>query len=129
MGGTWERMIRSIRNVLSVLLQQHGQQLDDELLRTLMMEAEAIVNRRPLTLVDMRPPDSPQQITPSQLLMLKSKVVLPPPGVFVHQDLYCRRRWRRVQYLANYFWSRWKSEFLPTLQEQKKVDKAAEEPP
>ncbi|XP_038076118.1 uncharacterized protein LOC119744319 [Patiria miniata] len=124
MGGTWERLIRSIRQALSTLLQKHGQQLDDELLRTLMTEAEAIVNSRPLTYVDMVAPDSEEPLTPSQLLMLKSKVVLPPPGVFIQQDLYCRRRWRRVQYLANQFWSRWKTEYLSTLQERKKWQKA-----
>ncbi|XP_038053892.1 uncharacterized protein LOC119726309 [Patiria miniata] len=124
MGGTWERLIRSIRQALSTLLQKHGQQLDDELLRTLMTEAEAIVNSRPLTYVDMVAPDSEEPLTPSQLLTLKSKVVLPPPGVFIQQDLYCRRRWRRVQYLANQFWSRWKTEYLSTLQERKKWQKA-----
>ncbi|XP_064644719.1 uncharacterized protein LOC135498392 [Lineus longissimus] len=36
MGGSWERMIGTARNVLSALLMNHGQQLDDELLRTLL---------------------------------------------------------------------------------------------
>ncbi len=43
MGGVWERAIRSVRNVLSVILTTHGDRLDDEQLRTLMTEAEAIV--------------------------------------------------------------------------------------
>ena len=30
MGGVWERQIRSVRNVLSSLLQKNGRQLDDE---------------------------------------------------------------------------------------------------
>ena len=30
MGGVWERQIRTVRNVMSVLLDQHGNQLDDE---------------------------------------------------------------------------------------------------
>ena len=37
MGGIWERMIRSARNALSALLIQHGSQLDDDLLHTLMI--------------------------------------------------------------------------------------------
>ena len=49
MGGIWERQIRTTRSVLSSLLQEHGKQLDDEALRTLMTEAESIVNCRPLT--------------------------------------------------------------------------------
>ena len=47
MGGVWERQIRTARNVLSVLLDQSGGQLNDESLRTLMTEVEAIVNSRP----------------------------------------------------------------------------------
>ena len=43
MGGSWERLIRTVRSVLSVLLQEHGSQLDDEALRTLMTEAENVL--------------------------------------------------------------------------------------
>lgn len=116
MGGVWERMIRSATGALTNLLAQHASSLDDELLRTLMTEAEAIVNSRPLTYVDA---DS-EPLTPSQLLTMKTKVVMPPPGHFVKEDLYCRKRWRRVQYLANLFWTRWRNEFLSTLQSRQK---------
>jgi hypothetical protein len=58
MGGSWERMIGSTRNVLSSLLVKHGNRLDDELLHTLLIEVELIVNSRPLTFVDTKSPDS-----------------------------------------------------------------------
>ena len=45
MGGVWDRQIRSVRNVLSSLLEDNGRQLDDESLRNLLCEAEAIVSR------------------------------------------------------------------------------------
>ena len=51
---------------------------------------------------------------------MKSKVLLPPPGEFQKQDVYCRKRWRAVQYLANQFWARWRKEFLVTLQQRVK---------
>ena len=108
MGGVWERMIRSIRGVLAGILLQHGDQLDDDLLQTFMIQEEAVVNSRPLTYQDDSH-DSPEPLSPSQLLTMKSKVVLPPPGRFVKEDLCCRRRWRRVQYLAN--------QFLDTMEE------------
>ena len=120
MGGVWERQIRTVRSVLSSLLNNNGRQLDGESLRTLMCEAEAIVNSRPLTVTQISDPDSPSPLTPSQLLTMKSKVVLAPPGVFQPADVYCRKRWRRVQHLANEFWSRWRKEFLLSLQERRK---------
>ena len=120
MGGVWERQIRSVRNVLCALLQGSGQQLDDELLRTFMCEAEAIVNSRPLTTDGLMSPLSPEPLTPNHLLTMKSSVLLPPPGDFKRADLYSRKRWRRVQHLANEFWNRWKKDFLQSLQERQK---------
>ena len=111
MGGIWERLIRSVRSVLSSLLFEHGSQLDDEALRTLMTEAENIVNSRPLTTENLSDPDAPEPITPNHLLLMKSKVVLSPPGNFTRPDLYTRKRWRRVQYLADQFWTRWRREY------------------
>ena len=120
MGGVWERQIRSVCNVLSSLLQDNGEQLDDESLRTLMCEAEAIVNSRPLTVNQLADPDSPRPLTPNHLLTMKSRVVLAPPGAFQPADMFCRKRWRRVQHLAKEFWTRWRKEFLLTLQQQQK---------
>jgi len=103
MGGAWERQIRSVRSVLASLLQNNGSQLNDESLRTLLCEAGAIVNSRPLTVESLNDPLSLNPLTPSHLLTMKTKVVLPPPGVFQSADKYCRKRWRRVQHLANEF--------------------------
>ena len=120
MGGVWERQIRSVRNVLSALMHNHGTQLDDESLRTLMCEAAAIVNSRPLSVQNLNDPMSLEPLTPNHLLTMKSKLILPPPGQFQRSDLYCRKRWRRIQYLANEFWSRWRREYLQNLQVRSK---------
>ena len=106
MGGTWERMIRSVRNALEPLLLQAGSQLDDETLRTLLTEVECIINSRPLSVDNLCDAEAPEPLTPNHLLTMKPKRVLPPPGKFQRADMYCRRRWRRVQYLANEFWLR-----------------------
>lgn len=58
---------------------------------------------------------------------MKTGIVLPLPGKFQRYDVYMRRRWRCVQYLCNLFWSRWKRECLPTLQERAKWNKAQPE--
>lgn len=120
MGGVWERQIRSVRAVLSSLLSSNPTRLDDESLRTFMCEAESIINSRPLTVDQLTDPDSPEPLTPNHLLTMKSKILLPPPGNFQPADAYVRKRWRRVQYLTNEFWSRWRKEFLLSLQERQK---------
>ena len=56
--GDWERQIRSVRNVLAVLLSHNASQLDDESLSTSMCEAEATVNSRPLSVESLQDPDA-----------------------------------------------------------------------
>ena len=85
-----------------------------------MCEAEAIVNSRPLTTDALQDPDAPVPLTPNHLLTMKSKLILPPPGNFQDADKYSRKRWRRVQHLANELWCRWKKEFLLSLQQRQK---------
>ena len=53
MGGVWKRQIHTVRSVLTSLLQNHASQLDDESLRTLMIEVEAIVNSRSIATDDL----------------------------------------------------------------------------
>ena len=120
MGGVWERQIRSARNILSSLMKEHGHILNDESFRTLIVEAESIINSRPLTVDYLSDPNAPIPLSPSNILTCKSKVTHGPPGVFQKADLYCRRRWRRVQHLANVFWRRWRQEFLMSLQNRVK---------
>ena len=111
-GGVWERQIRTIRGVLNATITQCSGRLDEASLRTLFYEAMAIVNSRPLTVDGINDPMAPEPLTPNHLILMKSKVALPPPGKFVKQDMYAAKRWRRVQYLTEQFWSRWKKEYL-----------------
>ena len=106
MGGVWERQIRSARTILDSLVKTHGRSLDDESLHTLIIEVESIVNSRPLTIKTISDVNSCVPLSFSNILTIKSKVILPPPGSFSAADVYCRKRWRRIQHMANEFWSR-----------------------
>ena len=119
MGGLWERQIKTTRKVLAGLMEEYGHCLDEESFRTLICEVEAIINSRPLTTVSGEPNDL-EPLTPNHILTTNSTVILPPPGKFQSSDMYMRRRWRRVQYLANLFGSRWRKEYLVVMQERHK---------
>ena len=120
MGGVWETQIRSSHAILASMLKTHGKCLDNEALLTLMTEVEGILNSRPLTVEMINEPSSFQPLAPANILTMKSKVVISPPGKFLRPDLYCRRQWRRVQHIANEFWSRWRKKYLQSLQERQK---------
>ena len=105
MGGVWERQIRSARAILASMLKTHGKSLDNGSLLTLMTEVEGILNSQPLTVEMVNEPSSFQPLAPANILAMKLKVVMPPPGKFLRPDLYCRRQWRPVQHIANEFWS------------------------
>ncbi|XP_038165126.1 uncharacterized protein LOC119799356 [Cyprinodon tularosa] len=114
-GGVWERQIRTVRSVLNSTLSLSPGNLDDASLRAFFYEAMAIVNSRPLTVENLNDPNSLEPLTPNHLLTMKSTPALPPPGKFVREDLYAKRRWRHVQYLAEQFWSRWRKEYLSNV--------------
>lgn len=115
-GGVWERVIRMVRRILNAVLRQ--QRLDDDGLHTVMCEAEAILNDRPITKLSDDPNDL-EPLTPNHILLMKGNPSL-PPGLFQQHDLYSRRRWKQVQYISDLFWKRWIREYLPLLQERQK---------
>ncbi|KAK3740123.1 hypothetical protein QZH41_001270 [Actinostola sp. cb2023] len=124
-GGAWERMIGVARRVLeSILADVPPQHLTHEVLTTLMAEVTAIVNARPLLPVSCDP-EAPEILTPATLLTQKPQQLKPAAaGDFSSADLYSKQ-WRRVQHLANIFWSRWRKEYLPTLQSRRKWQNAS----
>ena len=115
MGGAWERQIRTVRKVLASLL--HNEVLDDERLETLFCEVESIVNDRPLTHVSDDPNDL-GALTPSHLLKFRPGHPVPLHGL-KETDRF-RKRWKHVQLLAERFWKRWISEYLPNLQRRQR---------
>ena len=115
-GGVWERAIRMVRKVLTSVL--HLQTLDDDGLHTVLCEVESILNGRPLTKLSDDPNDL-EPLTPNHILLMKGKPVM-SPGLFNKDDVYVKRRWQQVQYIADLFWKRWVQEYLPLLQERQK---------
>ena len=71
--------------------------------------------------------DDPQPLVPPQCCWLWSHALLAHlqvtsfPLMSTHAaDVYTRRRWRRIQYLGDKFWSRWRREYLQNQQRNQK---------
>ncbi|XP_061724327.1 uncharacterized protein LOC133530432 [Cydia pomonella] len=111
MAGAWERIIRSIKTTLKVTLKERAPR--EEVLLTLLAEAENMSNSRPLTHVSVEP-DYPEGLTPHHFLLGTSSN-LPLMGSFDDTDFFLRRQWRISQRLADMYWSRWVKEVLPTM--------------
>ena len=116
MGGVWERQIQSARTILEGLLKAHSHSLNDKSLKTLMAEMELRINSRPLTVETISDAKSEIPLSPINLLTLKTSVVMPPPSEFSKPDAYSKRRWQRVQHTTGEFLSRWRKEFIQSLQ-------------
>ena len=96
---------------------KHGECLDDKFLLTVMTEVEGILNPRPMTVEVLNDLTSLQPLSTENILTMKSKVVSQPPGELSKPDIYSRK-----QHIANEVWSRWKKEYLQSLQEHQKSD-------
>ena len=123
MGGVWEQQLKSARNILSSLLKTHGTSLNGEAITTLMTGVEAVLNSWLLTAELLSDGNSLNLICPSNILTVKTKIVISPPGEFGRADIYCGKQWRRVQHITEEFWNRWHKEFLVTLQQCQKWSK------
>lgn len=110
MGGACERLIRSVKTTMKVIMKERAPR--DETLATLLCEVEAIVNCRPLTHVSVGPSDA-IALTPFHFLLGSSSNL--PIIQSDSADLCSRKQWRVAQRLADMFWGRWLKEVLPCL--------------
>ena len=111
MGGSWERMIRTVRQLLEGSISKRD--LDDDALHTLFLEVEAMINSRPLTDVSVDV-NAELPLTPNHLLRVDPSIGL-PPMLTDAADNYARQRYRIVQLVADEFWKRWVEEYPRTL--------------
>ena len=115
MSGVWECLVQIAKKHLKSVA--GNGLLKDVELRTLLAEVELIVNNRPITAVSDDPDDC-STLMPNHFLLQRATQL--PPRVFVNEDLFSRRQWRKVQFLANHYRKRWIREYLPTLQRRPK---------
>ncbi|XP_055605098.1 uncharacterized protein LOC129753322 [Uranotaenia lowii] len=118
MGGCWERMVRSVKTALEASIQD-GRKLDDEALYTLIVDAEGIVNSRPLTYLPLESEEN-EALTPNHFLLGSSTGVKQPPMNFIDLGRTSNRTWNLIQNQLDGFWRRWIREYLPTITKRTK---------
>ncbi|XP_041448563.1 uncharacterized protein LOC121404049 [Drosophila obscura] len=117
-GGVWERMVQCVKRVLRHTLKEVAPR--DHVLVSFLIEAENIVNSRPLTHLPVEA-DQEAPLTPNDLL--RGVANLPDtPGEDVELPKECatRKQWRIARLMRDRFWKRWVLEYLPTLVRREK---------
>ncbi|XP_039762492.1 uncharacterized protein LOC120635541 [Pararge aegeria] len=111
MAGAWERLVRSVKTALTATLNTRHPQ--EEILHTLLLEAEHLINSRPITEVSLDPDDQ-EGLTPNHFLIGRSSAHL-RMGDFTDDELIGPPTWKTLQRLTDHFWKRWLNEYLPTI--------------
>ena len=115
-GGLWEAAVKSAK---SLLIKNIGKaHLTLEELQTVAIEAEAILNSRPLCPLSNDPNDG-EALTPAHLLIGSSLLAIPD------QHFDCSRmpylsRYQKVAFLKQQFWELWQRDYLHLLQQRSK---------
>ena len=103
MGGAWERLVRSSKEVLYGLVKDHI--LTDPQLITFLTEVEHVINSRPLTHLSEKIDDL-GALTPNHILLGRHRNWDSIADVS-EVDVTSRKKWKQVQALQAIFWSRW----------------------
>ncbi|KAH8389059.1 hypothetical protein KR200_001004 [Drosophila serrata] len=104
-GGIWERMVQCVKRVLRHTLKEVAPR--EHVLESFLIEAENVVNSRPLTHLPVTPND-----------LLKGVANLPDTpgqGAELPKECSTRKHWRIARLLRDRPWKRWVLEYLPTL--------------
>ncbi|XP_062702438.1 uncharacterized protein LOC134285524 [Aedes albopictus] len=112
-GGAWERLIRIIKQSLNVMLQANNGKIPKvEELRAALIQAEFILNSRPLTHI---PVDNIEDevLTPFHILIGRAGEYVPPYDTLDWS--LNQKQCSSVMEYGKYFWNRFKKEYIPTL--------------
>lgn len=86
----------------------------DEVLETVLLEAEAIVNSRPLTYIPLETTDQ-EALTPNHFLLYGSSGIKQPTTVLMKDSNVLHDSWKLAQCMVDGFWRRWVQEYLPMI--------------
>ena len=118
-GGIWERLIRETKKIMMSLLGKRD--TNNDIFITVVTQAEAILNHRPLTQVSEDPADL-EALTPASLLYPGVEYWENP--VLTHIEPWESKEMRHAHQrsinLIRGFWKRWSSEYISLLKHRQK---------
>ncbi|XP_062535266.1 uncharacterized protein LOC134204457 [Armigeres subalbatus] len=117
MGGVWERMVRSVKEAIRAL--DDGRKLNDEILLTVLAEAEGFINSRPLTYMPQTSAND-EALTPNHFILGSSSGNHDLLRTPVNLAETLKTSYKRSQFLSDAVWSRWIKEYFPTLNRRSK---------
>ena len=118
-GGLWEAAVKAAKHHLERVV--GSQRLTYDELETVVCQAEACMNSRPLGSITSHSPDGLTPLTPGHFLTGRAMRAYPVPKVdFKPTPL---QRWVHCQRMGQQFWKRWSQEYLQQLQKAVKWHK------
>ena len=121
-GGIWERLIKETKKILVSLLGRED--ANNDIFITVIAQAEAILNNRPLTHMSENPSDL-EALTPTSLMYPGTEQWENP--VLLRMEPWESKEMRHMHQksinLTRGFWKRWSSEYLNTLRNRQKWTK------
>lgn len=111
-GGVWEALVRSTKYHLARSVEGHL--LTFEETSTLLCDIEAILNSRPIMPLNQET-DNFEVLTPGHFLIGNALTEAAEPNL-VAKPMNSTSRWRKITELKQRFWTRWLTEYLPSLQ-------------
>lgn len=112
-GGLWEAAVKSVKHHLKRIIGKST--LTYEEMNTLLTQIEAILNSRPLSIINDTDVNEPYPLTPGHFLIGSSILSVPEPSLLDKNPNHLNR-WQYIQRMVQHFWNIWANEYLNQLQ-------------